>query len=127
MTTTRHRRGARGEAIAADYLASKGYTILARNVRTPYGEIDCIARDGDTLVFVEVKTRTGDAFGAPEEAVTAQKRRHLCRAALHYLQSGDGLDLPCRFDVLAVRLSGAESAITHFEDAFTCADVDLSD
>ena len=86
MANPRARLGAQGESIAAAHLEASGLKITARNFRTRYGEIDLIAEDGDTLVFVEVKTRRGGTFGTPEEAVTARKRQHLAMAAAIYLQ-----------------------------------------
>ena len=91
----------RGEAAAALRLAQEGYRILETNHRSPLGEIDLIAREGDTLVFVEVKTRRGRA-GSPKEAVTPRKQRRLSLLALAYLKAHGRLDRPARFDVVAV-------------------------
>ncbi len=113
--------GRRGEDIAARYLAARGYHIVARNVRTPYGEIDLIARLGDELVFVEVKTRTSTAYGWPEEAVTQRKLAHLSAAALAWLEAHAPDTALWRVDVIAVRLfPGLETVeVRHFEDVLS--------
>src|ERR1051325_4336086 len=91
--------GDRGEREAARYLRRQGFRILLRGYRTPRGEIDLIARDGDTVVFIEVKTRRE---GEPAEAVTPEKERRLALAALHFLKRHALLDERSRFDVVAV-------------------------
>lgn len=95
--------------MAAQFLRQSGYRIIARNYRTPFGEIDLIAYDGPVLVFVEVKARRGDRFGPPHAAVDARKQRRLTRAALGYLarvRSGHGANGPsdpaCRFDLVVI-------------------------
>jgi putative endonuclease len=92
-------RGAAAEALAADFLANRGLTILHRNYRCRGGEIDLVARDGATLVFVEVRLRRNRAFGTAGESITAAKRRRLRFAALHYL-SRLGREPKCRFDAV---------------------------
>ncbi|MBW3625671.1 MAG: YraN family protein [Armatimonadetes bacterium] len=121
MATDRQKLGARGEEIAETHLAARGYALLARNYRCAYGEIDRIMRDGDTLVFVEVKTRRGVGFGPPAESVNAPKRRQITRAALHYLQEADSPEEPdCRFDVVGVLLAdGAPPQVEHHRGVFT--------
>ncbi len=92
-----------GEDWAARYLQARGYRILGRNVRTPYGEIDIVAQDGDQVVFVEVKTRTTRAFGWPEDAITPRKLAHMLAAAEHYLAEHDPqAQWSWRLDVLAL-------------------------
>ena len=91
--------GDRGERAAARYLRRLGMRVLTRGYRTPLGEIDLIVRDGPTLVFVEVKTRTQ---GNPAEAVNLAKQQRLTLAALHFLRRYDVLEAPCRFDVVAI-------------------------
>jgi putative endonuclease len=103
MADARKRLGDWGEGLAANYLQNAGYRIVAAKWRSPHGEIDLIARDGDTLVFVEVKTRRGRLFGAPEEAVTAHKQQKLTLLAQQYMLDHD-LDSPWRIDVVAVEL-----------------------
>ena len=91
------------EKKAGEYLASCGYEILEYNYRCRIGEIDIIARDGEYLVFVEVKYRRDEGSGNPLEAVTPAKQRVICRVASYYLYThGYGEDMPCRFDVAAV-------------------------
>ncbi len=107
------RVGKRGEDIACRYLRGKGYKIIARNWRSLFGEIDIIARDGESLVFVEVKTRTGSGFGGPAAALTPRKRRRIITSARAYL-SGVESDIVVRFDLVAVE--GDE--ITLYQDAF---------
>jgi len=99
--------GRTGEDLAAKHLAGRGYAILERNYRAPYGEIDLIALDSGTVVFVEVKTRTTDAYGAPELAVNQRKQERMVKAALGYLKHKKLHQMPCRFDVVAI--SGADS------------------
>ncbi len=118
-----HRKtvGRWGERYAADYLTGRGYTVLARNVRTPHGEIDLIARQREEIVFVEVKTRTTLRYGYPEEAVTAAKRAHLLAAAEAYLAEHPEVQGAWRVDVIAIyRPEGqVEPQIEHFENAVT--------
>jgi putative endonuclease len=112
--------GQAGEAAAAAWLETRGYAILARNARTRFGEIDLVARDGGVVVFVEVKSRSGTAFGHPADAVTGRKQRRLARLAEAYLRR-EGLDgWPVRFDVVAVHLdpAGTARAIEHMPGAF---------
>ncbi len=94
-----------GESLASSHLKSRGYEILERNYRWGRGEIDLVAREGERMVFVEVKTRRSLRFGLPQEAVTVHKQRQLSKVALAYLQAQNLLDAPCRFDVIAIHLS----------------------
>ena len=112
--------GKRGEDLAADWLARNGYTLLARNWRCPYGELDLIAELGDEVIGVEVKTRTGDAMGAPEEAVTPAKQRKLLLTLQSYLMERGAEQRPYRLDVIAVRLAtdGGRADIRHYPAAF---------
>lgn len=96
------RLGAETEERAAAYLTALGWRVLARNWRRPQGELDIVAEDGRTIVFVEVKARSGRRFGLPEEAVDARRRGRLSRAAALYLQASGLGSRPCRFDVAAV-------------------------
>ena len=109
--------GDRGERLAARHLRRAGMRIITRNNRTTQGEIDLIARDGNTVVFVEVKARRR---GEPAEAVTPEKQRRLTLAALHFLKRHRLLDRGGRFDVVAVVWPESRSAprIEHFRDAF---------
>jgi putative endonuclease len=99
---SRQRIGQWGEQVAAAYLVQRGFEILGCNVRTPYGELDVIARLEKLIVFVEVKTRTGTGMGMPENGVTAAKQAHLLSAAEHFLQTHPEIDADCRMDVIAV-------------------------
>jgi putative endonuclease len=94
--------GRQGEDRAALYLAGKGYRILERNYSTRSGEIDLIALHEGEVVFVEVKTRTSDAYGAPELAVNARKQSRMIKAALSYIRYKKLHQVPCRFDVVAI-------------------------
>ncbi|HEY5999504.1 MAG TPA: YraN family protein [bacterium] len=114
--------GASGEALAARYLERRGYRVIDRNVRCGRGEIDLVAVDRATIVFVEVKSNRSPRFGAPEEMVTAAKQRQLTRLALQYLQHRRWLGRPARFDVVAIAWDpGGAAAIRHFRDAFPAA------
>jgi len=119
MSDTRVRLGRRGEALAAGKLEALGYTIVARNYRCPHGELDLIARHGETWVFVEVRTRRGDGFGSPEASITPRKRAHLIASAQHYLQAHDLPDVPWRIDLVAVDLgpNGALRRLDVIENA----------
>jgi putative endonuclease len=122
LSQSRQELGRWGEAHAADYLQQQGYTVIARNVRTPYGEIDLIVQqksEGETIaVFVEVKTRTSKTFGYPEEAITPRKRLNLISAVQHYLQEHPDLVMNWRIDVIAIeRYPERSPIINHFENA----------
>ena len=97
--------GRQGEEIAADWLASHGYTIVEKNYRQRFGEVDIIARHGDYLVFIEVKTRSSNRYGSPLDAVTTKKQQQLSRIAKDYLARHKAMDSLCRFDVLSVVLA----------------------
>lgn len=94
-----------GERLAAQELTRLGYRVLERNFRCSYGEIDLIAEEGDDVVFVEVKTRRGNAYGLPEEAVTARKQQKLVQVATCYLDQHEWMERSWRIDVVAVQLS----------------------
>ena len=109
--------GKKGEEIAAGFLKGKGYQILERNWRTGRDEIDIIATDKNTLVIVEVKTRSTDYFGEPEEAVTDRKQEFLIRAAEEYVNQNE-LDLEIRFDIVSIIIQPGKQTIRHIEEAF---------
>ena len=109
--------GRLGEEIAANYLVEKGYEILERNWRNRHKEIDIIAKDGEDLVIVEVKTRTSDAYGEPDLAVTQQKQTRLIYAANAYIFS-HSIDTNTRFDIISIVFDGEKPDIDHIEDAF---------
>jgi putative endonuclease len=98
--------GGRAEALAAEFLVARGLSIVERNFRCRRGEIDIIARDGDTLVFAEVRLRTRSDFGGAAASITARKRARMTAAALYYL-AGRPRPPPCRFDALL--LDGLDS------------------
>ena len=112
--------GQRGEDIAARYLRKLGYIIVARGQRDAIGEIDVIAVDGRTVVFIEVKTRTSHDAGHPADAVDEDKQRRLTRLALAYLKRHDLLECSARFDVVAVTWPAEDGrpTIEHFQNAF---------
>lgn len=118
MSETTHTRGARGEAIAARFLATKGYEIIARNYRAGRGELDIIARQNGCLIFVEVKAGSLHQFGPPETWVNARKQRHVIRTAARYLQDHGLNNVACRFDVVGVHLEQGQTRVIHIENAF---------
>ena len=99
----RFQMGKRGESLACRELRRRGYAIVATRFRTRLGELDIVARDGPTLVFVEVKARSSDRFGSAAESVTSQKRRRLSRMAEEFIARSRLTRVPLRFDVVAVR------------------------
>lgn len=110
-----------GEDVAAEYVKNRGFTIIARNQRTPYGELDLIVRKGTVLVFIEVKTRTSAAYGLPEEAINPAKARHLLESAQHFLQSYSDPETDWRVDVIAIqgRPNQTDTQIEWFENVLS--------
>ena len=104
--------------MACAELARLGYSIIDRRVRTRFGEIDIIANDGGTVVFVEVKTKTDGNFSDPAESVTRQKQRRLVSMAEQYVAYQHLDETPCRFDVVAVDIASTPATITLYRDAF---------
>lgn len=118
MTDPRRAVAKLGEDAAVQYLARAGYTILDRNYRCRAGEIDVIARDGNQLVFAEVRTRTGPAFGTPEDSVTHAKSTKMSACALAYLAERPAALGPWRVDFLAVDVrAGRVTQIRHLKNA----------
>jgi putative endonuclease len=117
MVDTRS-RGTEGEDLAVAYLEGLGYRIHKRNYRFGRGEIDIVAQDGETLVFIEVKARRSNSFGDPEEAVTLRKRRQIRKIAHGYLFERRIDDRECRFDVIAVGYESGKPVLRHIEQAF---------
>lgn len=109
--------GRQGEDIAATFLTNKGYHLIARNWRCPSGELDLIATDGDTLVFVEVRSRSGSRFGLAEESITPAKQARLITLAQTYLQETATLTPRWRIDVIAVQMGPGLPQINHIENA----------
>jgi putative endonuclease len=108
-----------GEKEAAAYLQNKGYVILEQNYRNEFGEIDLVAEQNGDLIFVEVKTRSGDQFGFPEEAVNAKKQKHVLETAQIYLQELRKEEIDWRIDVISIlRHQNKTAEIAHFENAF---------
>jgi putative endonuclease len=113
--TSRQRLGRLGEDVAARYLQRSGWRILDRNVRCPAGELDIVADDGTSVVFVEVRTRSGAGFGAPEETITPAKTRRLLRCAMTYLASKQVLGRDWRVDLIAIHAAGDRiTRLTHY-------------
>src|SRR5437773_3052610 len=109
--------GTSGEALAEDHLRGLGYAIVGRDVRTPLGQLDLVAKDGSTLVFVEVKTRAGHGFGLPQESVDARKIRKLRQLALYYLKIRPYRG-PIRFDVVGLTVTdGRLVRVDHIKNA----------
>jgi putative endonuclease len=119
MTMQRQQLGFLGENLAGAELTRRGYAILDRRYRTRRGEIDIVADDGGTIVFVEVKARATGDFGGGAEAVTPSKQRRLVSMAIDYLARRGLTDRPCRFDVIAIDdVDGASPVITVYCSAF---------
>ena len=119
MSRARQILGKRGEDLACRELERRGYAIVARRYRRRGGELDIIARDGATLVFVEVKTREGRAFGEAAEAVTPFKRRRIAQLALDYMMRHHLSGCPCRFDVVSIQFDNGQPVIEVFQNAFS--------
>ena len=114
----RHALGQAGEDIACRELSRLGYDILERRHRTRYGEIDIIARDAETTVFVEVKTRAGNDYGSGAESVAPWKQRRLARMAVDYAARHGLLDTPCRLDVVQIDVGPGEPHVEVYRNAF---------
>ena len=124
MTRARRDLGAFGERVAAAHLEATGYRIRERNFRTREGEIDIIAERGETLVFVEVRTRRGDALGTAAESVTASKAARIIATAQAYAQAAENCPADQRIDVIALSLAadGRVLSLEHIEGAVEEAD-----
>ena len=116
--TARTDLGTAGEDAAASFLATRGLTVVERNVRLSGGELDLICRDGSLIVFCEVKTRRTDAFGSPSEAVNAAKRARIRRLAAQWLAARRPGPVDLRFDVVSVIVRDGRELVTHIPDAF---------
>ena len=114
-----YKLGKKGEEIAEQYLLQHGYQILEKNFRSQQGEIDLIARDGEFLVFVEVKSYSFRSYGSPVGAVRASKKQSIIHAARTYLYNNNIKDVYCRFDVITIfRKFNGQQIIEHYKDAF---------
>jgi putative endonuclease len=122
MSGERLRLGEIGEDLAVQELERRGYAVLARRYRRRCGEIDIVALDGRTLVFVEVKARDGLRYGAAAEAVTALKRRRLVATARDFLVRHGCSSRPCRFDVVAVHVGHEGPEVQVFQNAFDASE-----
>jgi putative endonuclease len=111
MTARRRQVGLAGEKAALEYLKNRGFRIEAVNYRCPLGELDIVAREKATVVFVEVRSRTGRSFGTPAESVTARKQHRLRRLAAQFMQARFGREMACRFDLIAVLMNPDDLAV----------------
>jgi len=118
MSRVRQILGKTGEDLACSELERRGYAIVARRYRRRGGELDIIARDGPTLVFIEVKARDGRDFGEAAEAVTRVKRRRIAHVAMDYMMRQHLSDCPCRFDVVSIHFDSGRPEIEVFQNAF---------
>lgn len=118
MTHARQELGKFGEDLACAALEQRGYIVMARRYRTRGGELDIVARDGEYIVFVEVKARQDDSFGDPEEAVTLQKQHRLVAMATDYLARAGLSESPCRFDVVGINVDTTPPTVSVIPDAF---------
>lgn len=118
MTRERLELGRLGEDLALQKIRKLGYRCLVRNYRCSLGEVDLIARDGDTLVFIEIKTRRGRPLEFAKEAISRKKRRQLSKVALSYIRDHDCADVKSRFDVVAISLQGNRREIEVVKNAF---------
>lgn len=121
MTKERLDLGKFGEELAFRKIKRLGYKKIIRNFRCPLGEVDIIARDGDTLVFLEIKTRKGRSIDYAKEAVNARKKRQISKVALAYMKSENCSDVRARFDVVAISLRRGKPKIEVIKNAFELA------
>jgi putative endonuclease len=112
-----YKQGNAAENVACQYLETQGLTLVERNYRCRSGELDLVMRDGSYLVFVEVRCRRDKRYGMPAETVTKIKQKRLIRAATHYLQYHH-LDVPCRFDIIAVTQVNGKLRLEWIQNAF---------
>lgn len=118
MTRERLSLGEMGERLALKKIKRLGYKFIAKNYRCPLGEIDLIARDGDCLVFIEIKTRRGRSIGYAKEAINRRKMRQISKVALAYMKANNCCDVKARFDVIAINIKGDREEIEIIPDAF---------
>ncbi len=118
MSDFRKQVGNRGESLAEDYIKRKGYKIIHRNYRCKLGEIDIIAKDGDTIVFIEVRTKQNENFGSPQDSVTSTKISKISKTALNFIQEKNLSGYSYRFDFIAITFSQGKPNIEHIENAF---------
>jgi putative endonuclease len=118
MSLMRKRTGKKGEDLAADHLLEAGFRIVERNYRCAFGEIDIVADEGETLVFIEVKSRRSETYGAPQLAVGREKQKTISRIAMYYLQEKRLSHRLARFDVVAVKMLPSGCEIELIRNAF---------
>ena len=118
MSKSRIELGRQGEQAAVDFLKGSGYDIIGTNYRTRLGQIDIIARDRETICFVEVKARRTQRFGRPDEAIEASKQQKISQVALMFLKENRLLSSPARFDVVSVSYADMQSKIELIKNAF---------
>ena len=118
MKTYKQEFGKKGETLAEEYLKRQSFLILERNYRYGHKEIDLIGKDGNTIVFIEVKTGRSKSFGAPEWWVTLRKQKNLIEAASDFIQKKNITDCDFRFDVLTIRYEKGGEIIDHIKNAF---------
>jgi putative endonuclease len=121
MEKYKQKLGKKGEDQAEEYLKNKGFVILDKNYRYGHKEIDLIGKEGNTIVFVEVKTGRSKKFGTPEERVSIRKQKNITMAALDYIQKSDVDGCDFRFDVLAISYEKGKESINHIRNAFMVA------
>ena len=118
MTRERLDLGKHGEDLALKKIRGLGYKCLVRNYRCSLGEVDLVAKDGDCLVFIEIKTRKGPSLGYAKEAIDGRKRRQLSKVALSYMKTNNCSDTNSRFDVVAINLRDGKEEIEVIQNAF---------
>ena len=118
MTFARINIGKQGESLAVEFLKKNGYRVLENNFRCRFGEIDIIATEGKTLVFIEVKTKTSNKFGPPKLAVDFNKRKQLSKAAMAYLMQKKLTNYPARFDVVGISIIEDKTEVELIRNAF---------
>ena len=121
MSKRKQEIGKKGETVAVHYLKKQGYKIIEQNYRSKAGEIDIIAREKKTLVFVEVKTRRSKTYGSPKWAVTPKKKKAISMAALYYLKMTNQAGADARFDVVSILVQGEDTQIELVRNAFDLA------
>ena len=121
MLNLRQKFGKSGEDQAARYLKKNGYQVLCRNYRSRFGEIDIIARDAETIVFVEVKSRRTSSYGHPKYAITYAKQEKISKTALYYLKENGQSNSKARFDVVTITAANPKTSVEIIKNAFELA------
>ena len=123
MTQARRKLGEKGEEIAVKFLKKNRFKILCRNYRCRFGEVDIIALHKKTLSFIEVKTRSSEVYGLPQDAILAEKQRKISKVALEFIQRYKLEDKDARFDVMAIQFSSEGYSIDFIKNAFELASI----